>query len=54
VIVQDPCTMPLDLKRLRLLRELEARGTVGAVAEALAYSPSAVSQGWRHCSARRG
>ncbi len=37
--------MPLDLKRLRLLRELDARGTVGAVAEALAYSPSAVSQG---------
>jgi DNA-binding transcriptional LysR family regulator len=34
----------LDLRRLRLLRELSARGTVGAVAEALAYSPSAVSQ----------
>jgi DNA-binding transcriptional LysR family regulator len=34
----------LDLKRLRLLRELNARGTVGAVALALDYSPSAVSQ----------
>ena len=34
----------LDLKRLRLLRELAARGTIGAVAEALSYSPSAVSQ----------
>lgn len=34
----------LDLKRLRLLRELSVRGTVVAVAEALKYSPSAVSQ----------
>jgi DNA-binding transcriptional LysR family regulator len=34
----------LDLKRLRLPRELNARGTIGAVAEALSYSPSAVSQ----------
>jgi DNA-binding transcriptional LysR family regulator len=34
----------LDLKRLRLLRELSARGTIGAVADALSYSPSAVSQ----------
>jgi DNA-binding transcriptional LysR family regulator len=34
----------LDLRRLRLLRELAARGTIGAVADALAYSPSAVSQ----------
>ena len=34
----------LDLKRLRLLRELAARGTIGAVAESLSYSPSAVSQ----------
>jgi DNA-binding transcriptional LysR family regulator len=34
----------LDLRRLRLLRELAARGTIGAVAEALDYSPSAVSQ----------
>jgi DNA-binding transcriptional LysR family regulator len=34
----------LDLRRLRLLRELAARGTIGAVAEALSYTPSAVSQ----------
>ena len=34
----------LDLRRLRLLRELAARGTIGAVALALDYSPSAVSQ----------
>jgi DNA-binding transcriptional LysR family regulator len=34
----------LDLRRLRLLREVKVRGTLAAVAEALAYSPSAVSQ----------
>lgn len=34
----------LDLRRLRLLRELKVRGTIAAVAEALAYSPSAISQ----------
>lgn len=34
----------LDLHRLRLLRELHARGTVRAVADALGYSTSAVSQ----------
>jgi DNA-binding transcriptional LysR family regulator len=34
----------LALRRLRLLRELRDRGTVGAVASALNYSPSAVSQ----------
>lgn len=34
----------LDLKRLRLLRELATRETIGAVASALDYSPSAVSQ----------
>lgn len=34
----------LEMKRLRLLWELRARGTVAAVAEALSYSPSAVSQ----------
>jgi DNA-binding transcriptional LysR family regulator len=33
-----------DVRRLRLLRELAARGTVTAVADALAYTPSAVSQ----------
>lgn len=35
----------LDLHRLLLLRELEARGTLLAVARALDYTPSAVSQG---------
>ena len=34
----------LEVKRLRLLWELSARGTVAAVAEALNYTPSAVSQ----------
>ncbi len=34
----------LDLRRLRLLRELNQRGTIAAVAEALQYTPSAVSQ----------
>jgi DNA-binding transcriptional LysR family regulator len=34
----------LDLRRLRLLHELRRRGTVTAVAEALSYSPSTVSQ----------
>ncbi|MFF4578589.1 LysR substrate-binding domain-containing protein [Streptomyces sp. NPDC001389] len=34
----------LDVRRLRLLRELARRGTIAAVAEALSYSPSAVSQ----------
>lgn len=33
-----------DLRRLRFLREFEERGTLGAVAAALGYSPSAVSQ----------
>ncbi|SFN83061.1 DNA-binding transcriptional regulator, LysR family [Actinomadura madurae] len=34
----------LDLGRLRVLRELKMRGTLGAVADALGYTPSAVSQ----------
>jgi DNA-binding transcriptional LysR family regulator len=34
----------LDVRRLRLLRELAHRGTIAAVAQALAYTPSAVSQ----------
>lgn len=34
----------LDLHRLRMLRELQVRGTLAAVAAALGYSPSAVSQ----------
>src|SRR3954453_13650183 len=35
----------IDVRRLLLLGELPARGPVAGVAEALAYSPSAVSQG---------
>jgi DNA-binding transcriptional LysR family regulator len=34
----------LDLRRLRLLHELHVRGTIAAVADALRYTPSAVSQ----------
>ncbi len=34
----------LDLRRLRLLRELKIRGTLAEVASALSYSPSSVSQ----------
>ncbi|WP_040804640.1 LysR family transcriptional regulator [Nocardia concava] len=34
----------LDVRRLRLLRELAHRQTIAAVAEALTYTPSAVSQ----------
>jgi DNA-binding transcriptional LysR family regulator len=34
----------LDLHRLRLLRELHERGTIAAVADAMQFTPSAVSQ----------
>jgi DNA-binding transcriptional LysR family regulator len=34
----------LELRRLRLLRELYERGTIAAVADALQFTPSAVSQ----------
>src|SRR6478609_3965318 len=34
----------LELRRLRLLRELHERGTIAAVADALRFTPSAVSQ----------
>ena len=34
----------LDLRRLRMLRELHERGTIAAVADALRFTPSAVSQ----------
>src|SRR5215212_9704489 len=34
----------LELRRLRLLRELRDRGTIAAVADALRFTPSAVSQ----------
>ena len=33
----------MELRRLRLLLELSRRGTIGAVADALSYSPSSVS-----------
>jgi DNA-binding transcriptional LysR family regulator len=36
--------MPLDVRRLNMLRELAARGTVAATARALGYTPPAVSQ----------
>lgn len=34
----------MDLKRLQFLREVAARGTISAAAQALGYTPSAVSQ----------
>jgi DNA-binding transcriptional LysR family regulator len=34
----------IDLRRLALLRELHFRGTISAVAAAMAYSPSSISQ----------
>ena len=34
----------LELRRLRLLRELSIRGTIAEVADVLSYSPSSVSQ----------
>jgi DNA-binding transcriptional LysR family regulator len=34
----------LDVRRLRVLRELAARGTIAAAARSLSYTPSAVSQ----------
>src|SRR5690625_4103387 len=34
----------LEIRRLRLLLELQRRGTIAAVAEALHFSPSGVSQ----------
>jgi DNA-binding transcriptional LysR family regulator len=34
----------MDVRRLRLLLELSRRGTITAVADAMAYTPSAVSQ----------
>ncbi len=33
-----------EVRRLRLLRELQLRGTLAAVAQALSYSPSTISQ----------
>ncbi|MFD0416952.1 LysR substrate-binding domain-containing protein [Streptomyces sp. NPDC127108] len=43
-----------DLHRLRLLRELKHRGTLAAVAAALSYSPSTVSQQLSQLEAEAG
>lgn len=44
----------MDVRRLRILRELADRGTITAVAEALSYTPSAVSQQLRALQAEAG
>ena len=44
----------LEIKRLRLLWELEKRGTVAAVADAVSYTPSAVSQQLSQLEAETG
>jgi DNA-binding transcriptional LysR family regulator len=44
----------LEVRRLRLLRELKIRGTLAAVAEALSFSPSAVSQQLARLEAEAG
>ncbi|GAA0509792.1 LysR family transcriptional regulator [Saccharopolyspora thermophila] len=44
----------MDVRRLRFLRELADRGTVTAVAKALSYTPSAVSQQLRALQAEVG
>ena len=44
----------MDVRRLRLLRELADRGTVTAVANALSYTPSSVSQQIRALQADHG
>ena len=44
----------LDVHRLRLLRELDRLGTLAAVARALSYSPSAVSQQLSQLEAETG
>jgi DNA-binding transcriptional LysR family regulator len=44
----------LDVHRLRLLRELDRRGTLAAVARALSYSPSAISQQLSQLEAEAG
>lgn len=36
--------MPIDVRRLQVLRQVALRGTIAAAAEALAFTPSAVSQ----------
>ena len=44
----------LDVHRLRLLRELDRRGTLAAVARSLYYSPSAISQQLSQLEAEAG
>jgi len=44
----------LDLRRLRLLHELKTRGTLAAVADALSFSPSSVSQQLAQLEAEAG
>nr|WP_246315116.1 LysR family transcriptional regulator [Kineococcus aurantiacus] len=44
----------MDVHRLRLLRELHRRGTLAAVAAAMSYSPSAVSQQLSQLEAEAG
>ena len=44
----------MEVRRLRLLRELADRGTVTAVAKALDYTPSAVSQQLKALQAEAG
>lgn len=44
----------MDVRRLRILRELADRGTITAVAKALSYTPSAVSQQIRALQAEVG
>jgi len=44
----------LDLHRLRILRELKHRGTLAAVAAALSYAPSSVSQQLSQLEAEAG
>lgn len=44
----------LDARRLRLLVELSRRGTLAAVAEALSYSPSSVSEQLKTLEAEAG
>lgn len=44
----------LELRRLRLLRELHIRGTIAEVADALSFSPSSVSQQLSQLEAETG
>src|SRR4029079_13739467 len=37
-------TEMLEVRKLRVLRELSERGTIAATAEALSFTPSAISQ----------